>query len=102
MSDFAMVPADVVNHAGTVQSMGMELTRAAGRGQSVDLGVDTYGIIGQVFSVPVRIHIAAIANSINELADALPDVADALRDCADVTQQTDDEHAKLFTKFRGQ
>jgi len=96
-----MVPADVVSHAGNVQSMGMELTRAAGRGQSVDLGIDTYGIIGQVFSVPVRIHIAAIANSINELANALPDVADALRDCADATQQTDDEHAKLFAKFKG-
>lgn len=96
-----MVPADVVSHAGDVQSMGMELTRAAGRGQSVDLGIDTYGIIGQVFSVPVRIHIAAIANSINELAGALPDVADALRDCADATQQTDDEHAKLFAKFKG-
>ncbi|MFD5827350.1 type VII secretion target [Lentzea sp. NPDC060358] len=102
MSDFTMVPADVTSHAGTVQSMGTELTRAAGRGQGVDLGVDTYGIIGQAFSVPVRIHIAAIANSINELAAALPDVADALRDCADVTQQTDEEHAKLFAKFRGQ
>ncbi|WP_245778172.1 hypothetical protein [Lentzea xinjiangensis] len=101
MTSFAMEPADVISHAGNVQAMGMELTRAAARGQSVDLGVETYGIIGQVFSVPVRLHIAAIANSINELANALPDVADALRDCADATRQTDDDHAKLFAKYKG-
>ncbi|WP_191305670.1 type VII secretion target [Lentzea cavernae] len=96
-----MEPADVTSHAGAVQSFGTELTRAAGRGESVDLGIETYGIIGQVFSLPVRAHIAAIASSINELANALPDVADALRDCADATKQTDDDHAKLFAKYKG-
>ncbi|SFR29265.1 Excreted virulence factor EspC, type VII ESX diderm [Lentzea waywayandensis] len=96
-----MEPADVISHAGNVQSFGMELTRAAGRGESVDLGVETYGLIGQVFSLPVRVHIAAIASSINELANALPDVADALRDSADATRQTDEDHAKLFNKYKG-
>ncbi|GAA1264766.1 type VII secretion target [Saccharothrix xinjiangensis] len=99
---FEMVPEDIINHAVNVQSIGAELAKVATRGESVELGTETYGLIGQVFSVPVRIHIALIAKSVNELASALPDIADALRDCADTTQQTDDDHAKLFGKFMGE
>ncbi|OLF14511.1 hypothetical protein BLA60_02245 [Actinophytocola xinjiangensis] len=94
-----MVPADVTGHAGSVDGFGTALSAAGAKGAGVDLGIETYGIIGQVFSGSARVQIAMTGNSISEMASSLPDIADALRDCADSTTQTDDEHASLFEQF---
>jgi hypothetical protein len=99
MSDFEITPGDVISHAGSVEGFGSALTAAGTQGANVDLGIETYGIIGQVFSVHARMSISEMGGSISELASALPDVADALRDCADSTKETDDDHASLFEKF---
>jgi uncharacterized protein YukE len=96
---FEMVPADVTSHAGSVEGLGGQLKAAGDSGAGVDLGIETYGIIGQAFSVQVRASMAEVGNSISELASALPAIADALRDCADSTTETDDYHAGLFGQF---
>ncbi|OLF16292.1 hypothetical protein [Actinophytocola xanthii] len=93
---FEMVPADVIAHAGAVEGLAGELTKAGERGAGVDLGIETYGVIGQAFSGHARTSIANMGDLIAELASALPDIADALRDCADSTRETDEHHATLF------
>ncbi|MCT2581546.1 ESX-1 secretion-associated protein [Actinophytocola gossypii] len=98
---FEMVPDDVTSHAGNVDGLAGELTKAGQKGGGVDLGVETYGIIGQAFSLHARASIASVGCSISELATALPEIADALRDCADTTRETDEHHAGLFDKFLG-
>ncbi|GAB3435057.1 type VII secretion target [Actinophytocola sediminis] len=99
MSDFAMVPDDVLTHAGSVAGFGTSLAATGRTGADVDLGIETYGIIGQAFSVHARLSISEMGGSISELASALPEIADALRDSADSTKDTDDEHARLFEQF---
>ncbi len=98
---FEMVPEDVVSHAGAVEGIAGDLRAAGERGGGVDLGIETYGIIGQAFSVHARLSIADMGRSIGELASALPEIADALRDCADSTRETDQHHASLFDKYKG-
>jgi hypothetical protein len=93
---FEIVPADVIAHAGAVEGLSGELTKAGEQGAGVDLGIETYGIIGQLFSGKVRTAIDDMGEAIAELASALPDIADALRDCADSTRETDEHHANLF------
>jgi len=98
---FEMVPDDVTTHAGNVDGLAGDLKQAGRNGGGVDLGIETYGIIGQAFSLHARASIASVGDSISELATALPDIADALRDCADTTRETDEHHAGLFDKFIG-
>jgi uncharacterized protein YukE len=93
---FEIVPADVIAHAGAVEGLAGELTKAGERGASVDLGIETYGIIGQAFSGRVRASIDEMGRTIADLASALPEIADALRDCADTSRETDEHHANLF------
>lgn len=96
---FEMVPDDVTAHAGNVDGLGGDLKQAGQKGTGVDLGVETYGIIGQAFSLHARASIASVGDSISELASALPEIANALRDCADTTRETDEHHAGLFDKY---
>lgn len=98
---FEMVPEDVISHAGNVDGLASEVKAAGELGGNVDLGIETYGIIGQAFSVHARLSIADMGKSIAEMASALPEIADALRDCADSTRETDDHHASLFDQYRG-
>ena len=97
---FQMVPEDVVSHAGAVDGLSGDLRAAGELGGDVDLGVETYGIIGQAFSVHARLSIADMGKAIDEMASALPDIADALRDCADSTRETDSRHADLFDRYQ--
>jgi uncharacterized protein YukE len=98
---FEMVPEDVISHAGAVDGLAGDLRAAGDQGGGVDLGVETYGIIGQAFSVHARLSIADMGRSIAEMASALPEIAAALRDTADSTRETDGQHADLFDKYRG-
>jgi hypothetical protein len=98
---FEMVPEDVVSHASAVQGLAGDLRAAGERGGTVDLGIETYGIICQPISAALQQHIADMGRSINEIASALPEIADALRDTADSTRETDGQHAELFDQYRG-
>ena len=96
-----MVPADVTGHAGSVEGFGTSVTAAGKAGAGVDLGIETYGILCQAFSVYARLQIAETGDAISQVGSALPGIADALRDCADSTTETDDDHAALFDQIKG-
>jgi hypothetical protein len=98
---FEIVPEDVISHAGNVEGLGTRLAEAGRQGSSVDLGIETYGIIGQAFSGSVRSEISQTADAIAEAASAFPDIAAALRDCADIHRETDAAHSTVFDKFLG-
>lgn len=96
---FEIVPEDVVNHAGNVEQLGTRLADAGRAGSSVDLGVETYGIIGQAFSLSVRGEISQTAAAISEAASAFPEIADALRDCAHIVRETDAANSRVFDQY---
>lgn len=96
---FEIVPEDVINHASNVEGLGTRLADAGRTGGSVDLGIETYGIIGQAFSLSVRNEISQTAAAIAEAASAFPDIADALRDCADIVRETDNANSNMFDQY---
>jgi hypothetical protein len=96
---FEIVPEDVINHAGNVEQLGTRLADAGRAGSSVDLGIETYGIIGQAFSLSVRGEISQTAAAISEAASAFPEIADALRDCAHIIRETDAANSKVFDQY---
>lgn len=97
MSDgFQVVPGELTTHADSVNGFGDQLSAAGDKGRGVDLGIGTYGIIGQAFSGGVRSNIAETGGSIDEMGTALKDAATGLRESAKAYQQMDQDNAKLF------
>lgn len=96
---FEIVPDDLTSHASQVEGLGKEVIEAGGRGVSVDLGVETFGVICQPFALALKAVLTHVGEQIGEVGAALPDLADGLRDCADSNRQTDDDHAKLFDEI---
>ena len=53
---FHSTPTDLATHAGTVSKLGDRLNQAASTGGGVDVGGETFGIIGQAFAAPQYFH----------------------------------------------
>ncbi|QUH00927.1 hypothetical protein HUO13_08930 [Saccharopolyspora erythraea] len=96
---FKIVPDDLASHAGQVDALGKQLSEAGGRGASVDLGTETFGILCQPFALLLRAGITLIGDDIGEVGSTMPSLADGLRDCADANRKTDDDHAKVFAEI---
>lgn len=100
---FKVEPADLTKHAGEVARLGDQLGKAGEKGAGVDLGTETYGIIGQAFSLSVREEISETGTAIKELSGAFSGISEALRECADGYQRIDGEIAEVFDRIlRGQ
>ena len=96
---FEIVPDDLTSHASQVEALGKEVIEAGGRGVSVDMGVETFGILCQPFAAALKAGMSYLGEQIGEVGAAMPELADGLRDCADANRQTDDDHAKLFDEI---
>lgn len=102
MSDgFKVEPPDLTNHAGEVERLGDQLGKAGEKGAGVDLGTETYGLIGQAFSMSVRQEISETGTAIKEMSGAFSGISEALRGCAASYQRIDDEIAEVFDKILG-
>lgn len=87
---YKVQPEDLATHAGTVEKIGERLRKAADTGTGVDLGVDTYGIIGQFFSTTARAEITSAGESMREYADGLMSLSTAVRTCAEAYELLED------------
>lgn len=98
---FAVAPDDLEKHAGEVDRLGSQLGNAGKKGAGVDLGVGTYGVIGQAFSASARHEISETGDAIAELSTAFSGVADALRACAETYTGLEEELAAGFDEILG-
>lgn len=102
MSDgFKAEPADIEKHAGEVDRLGDQLGKAGEKGAGVDLGIETYGIIGQAFSASARQEISETGHAITELSTAFSGMGDALRACAETYTGLEEELAAGFDEMLG-
>ena len=66
MSDgFRSTPEDLETHSATVRELGDRLSKAAEAGRSVELGGETYGVIGQAFAGDAKTQIVETAEAIS-------------------------------------
>lgn len=87
---------DINKHASRVTELGNQLKAAGDTGSNVDLGVQTFGIIGQAFSVGVRGSISATGEAIKALSTTFDTTSDELRECATDYRNTDDDNKVMF------
>lgn len=89
-----VVLAALHTHAGHLRGASDTLAAAADRGAAADLGLETYGIIGQLFSLEARAHLAAVAGVIRGEATGLDALADGVVAASDAFEQVEE-------RFRG-
>ncbi|GAA5113110.1 type VII secretion target [Haloechinothrix salitolerans] len=99
---YKVEPEDLATHAGTVDKLSERLRKAADKGTGVELGVDTYGIIGQFFSGGAREEIAAAGESMRDYAAGLTSLSKAVKTCAEAYERMEEASAKDYeAKARG-
>lgn len=98
-SGFSSTPGDLATHSSTVSRLGKQLQDAANTGRNVELGGETYGIIGQAFAGNVKDEIAQTAEAIADLAAGLTDFGEGVSHAGQHYQQIEDEIQQLLKEF---
>jgi hypothetical protein len=98
---FKSTPKDLATHSATVIGLGERLGKAGEKGGGVDLGGETFGIIGQAFAGSAKEQIAQTAEAIAEMASGLGDFGDGVAAAGQNYQQIEDEINELLKEFGG-
>ncbi|MFC4001413.1 type VII secretion target [Prauserella oleivorans] len=98
---FTSTPEDLATHSATVKALGDRLAKAADTGRGVELGGETYGIIGQAFAGDAKEQIAQTAEAISEMAAGLTDFGEGVAAAGRNYQKVEDEIKELLGKFGG-
>ncbi|MFD2396413.1 WXG100 family type VII secretion target [Prauserella oleivorans] len=85
---FTSTPEDLATHSATVKALGDRLAKAADTGRGVELGGETYGIIGQAFAGDAKEQIAQTAEAISEMAAGLTDFGEESPRPAGITRRS--------------
>lgn len=99
---FKSTPEDLATHSATVTNLGDRLGKAAATGTGVDLGGETYGVIGQAFAGDVKEQIAQTGEAINELANGLSEFGEGVASAGQHYEQIENEIQELLKKFGGE
>lgn len=93
---FHSTPADLATHSGTMSKLGGRLDAAAKKGAGVDLGIETYGIIGQAFSSSAREQISQTAEAMTGVATAFSDFGTDVKAAGEHYEKIEDEIKQLL------
>lgn len=96
---FKSSPEDLRTHSATVIRVGEDLSAAGDKGASVDLGIETYGIIGQAFSGNAKEQITQTANAIKDMGSGLTTFGEGVQAAGDAYQQADDDISEFVKTF---
>lgn len=98
---FESTPEDLATHSATVDRLGDRLSKVGDTGSNVELGMETYGIIGQLFSSGAREEIAQTAEAIKEMGTGLSDFGEGVKAAGDSYQQVEAAIRELLETFGG-
>jgi uncharacterized protein YukE len=97
MSDGYQVNIDTLDtHATIVDGLGTRVRAAGEKGAGADLGIETYGIIGQMFNGQVSESIAQTGRAVAEISTALGHTADGLRESAENYYMVEQDNVRIF------
>jgi hypothetical protein len=97
---FHSTPDDLATHSATVSGLGSRLSQAAAKGGGVDVGGETFGIIGQAFAFGVKGDITETAGGIADVAAGFSDFGAGVRLAGQNYQQVEDEIQELLAQFK--
>lgn len=97
MSDqYRVYPPDLTAHAGTLDGLAERIATVHGAAAGTDLGIDSFGIIGQFFAIGARVESGRATECIEALREATSCAGTGVRQTGDTYQQVDDANCAIF------
>ncbi|MGP4018519.1 type VII secretion target [Saccharopolyspora sp. 5N708] len=90
---FTVTPHHLATHGEYLNGLADRIAAAGESGGGVDFGIESFGIVGQVFSVDARETSQRAAIEIGKFAEHTRKLATGVNDCAADYRQTDDDVA---------
>ncbi|KAA9158600.1 hypothetical protein FPZ12_022450 [Amycolatopsis acidicola] len=97
---FHSTPQDLATHSATVSGLGDRLAKASATGGGVDVGGETFGIIGQAFTFGVKGHITETAGAIADLAAGFRDFGDGVKQAGQNYEEIEEDIRLLLAEFK--
>ncbi|QUQ67922.1 type VII secretion target [Kutzneria sp. CA-103260] len=101
MSDIEVEVSELHTHAKNVDSIAEQVANCAKTAQGIDFGLDTFGVVGQVFAAFIKPNSQQQAANLNSAVDAVRGVSKNLDATADIYEQSDSDNADLFSGIEG-
>lgn len=97
MTHLNVKPADLRTHAGTVTHLAERVDNCASTASQTNLGIDTFGILGQPFTWIIRgVCLTDATNALKQAGERVHGVAKELTNDAADLEATEDDIAKSF------
>lgn len=97
MTDVNVETEEIHTHASSVDHIAARVQNCATFGKSTDFGLDTFGIIGQVFALGCRDNAHQVAGALDKAAGSVRDVKAALESTAETYKSTESDNTNLFS-----
>lgn len=88
--------SDLAAHAGTLDGLAERIATVHGAAAGTDLGIDSFGIIGQFFALGARAESGRATECIDALRDATGCAGTGMRQTGETYQQVDDANCAIF------
>lgn len=89
-------PGELGNHAKSLEDVAKQVGKAAEKGAGVSFGMDTFGIIGQIFAGESERLATEAVGSMNEFAEGVQGAADGVRSAGEYYAGMDTDAAGGF------
>ncbi|RZQ65684.1 type VII secretion target [Amycolatopsis suaedae] len=93
---YTVRPGELAQHGGTVDGIAERIRGAAEKGGGFTFGIDTFGIVGQLFAGDAQRVSQEAVREMNDFAGDIRDLAGCVRQAGQLYQTSDDALAQPF------
>lgn len=94
------VISELHQHAKNVANDAEAIKACADTGKQTDFGINTFGIIGQIFSGGARTQAHQVSDNLSKTVQFVQSVSRDLDDTAETYKQTDGGNAEVFKQLQ--
>ncbi|MCI2418637.1 ESX-1 secretion-associated protein [Saccharopolyspora sp. K220] len=93
---FTVTPHRLATHGEYLSGLADQIDAAGKSGGGIDFGIESFGLVGQIFSLDARETSRRAAIEIGKFAEHTRKLATGVDDCAKDYRQTDDDIASCL------
>lgn len=99
MTHMSAAPQALNSHANYLAELAGKVSDAADKGDGVSFGVDSFGLVGQMFATQARDTSQQAVEQLKTFSERTDTLAQAIRDCANAYTAEDDNQAACLAKI---
>ncbi|GAB3678128.1 type VII secretion target [Saccharopolyspora tripterygii] len=99
MTHMRVQPQALTSHASYLSELAGKISQAASKGDAVDFGVESFGLVGQAFATQARTTSQQAVEQLNTFSDRTDKLGQAVGECATSYTADDDDQASCLGKI---